>query len=74
MNTKLSGILCDSPDEFLVDSVRRDKGGNWNADVRFLGAKIGFSAFSVAIFRKPPGLLETLLSVLRTVARINWYA
>jgi len=21
MNTKLSGILCDSPDEFLVDSV-----------------------------------------------------
>jgi len=28
-----------------------------NADVRFLQAKIGFPAFSVAIFRKAPGAI-----------------
>jgi len=37
-------------------------------------AEIGFSAFSISIFRKAPGVLEALLSALRTVARINWDA
>ena len=45
-----------------------------NKDMRFLGAKFAVSAIVVTIFTKKPGILETLFSVLKTVANINWDA
>ena len=53
MNTKSSGIPCDSPDDFLVDSVGVGQGRN--ADVRFLGQNWIFCVF-VVIFRKALGV------------------
>jgi len=67
MNTKLSGTPCDSADE-LLDSVGRTRA---ECGPEIFWAEIGFSAFSISIFRKAPGVLEALLSALRTVARIN---
>jgi len=45
-----------------------------NSDMRFLGAKFAISAILVTIFTKTPGILETLFSVLKAVARIRWDA
>jgi N-acetylneuraminate 9-O-acetyltransferase len=45
-----------------------------NSDLRFLGAKILISAIVVTIFTMTPGILETVFSVLNTVARIKWDA
>ena len=45
-----------------------------NKDMGFLGTKFGISAMVVTIFTKTPGILETVFSVLKTVANINWDA
>lgn len=45
-----------------------------NSDMRFLGAKILISAIVVTILTMTPGILETLFSVLNTVAKIKWDA
>ena len=45
-----------------------------NSDLRFLSTKIAISALITTIFTKTPGILETMFSVLRTFARINWDA
>jgi len=45
-----------------------------NSDLRFLGAKIVISAIVVSIFTMTTGILETVFSVLNTVARIQWDA
>jgi len=59
---------------FCVIWVTMWIGRDRNSDMRFICAKFAISAVLVTVFTKTPGVLESVFSALRFVARIKWDA